>query len=805
MDSFLHDFRYAVRLLFKKPAFTAVAVATLALGIGANTAIFSVVNSVLLRSLPYRDPNRLVVVNEKKEGNFYDLVSYLDFTDFKSQNQSFEQMAALSPSWTLNLTGISDAQQLQGFYVSAELFPMLGVTAARGRVFTADEDKPGAERVAVVSHGFWQRRFGGDPDLIGKTITLDTQPITVIGIMPADFRVLDDVEVFLPLSFNMLVTRGRGVRAFSVIARLAPGVGIEQARGEMANLAASLEKQYPDSNAGFRAEVAPLHEHITGKIRSTLLLLLSAVSFVLLIACANVASLTLARATSRSGELAIRSAMGAGRWRIVRQLLVESMVLSMTGGAAGFLLAVWGLEFLLSLSPPNIPRLNEISIDPVVLVFTLGVSILTSIGFGLVPALKLSRVDLSSALKEGGRGAMVGAGTRRYRSALVVAEMALAIVLLIGSGLLIRSFQRLLDVKPGFATENLITFSLALQGTTYSDARRRAEFYQRLEERLSGLPGVSSIGATTRLPMLNPTNNITTTLFIEGRDWMATEQPEVDFRRSTPGYFPTMSIPLIKGRQMDDRDVPIATRGALINQALANRFWPDEDPIGKRIKIGSNTPDNPWVTIVGVVGDVRHLGLDVEPRPEVYFPYMTSPATGPIIAVRTSLPADTLIAALRGQVHELDPSVPVSQFSTIPQLITRSVAPRRFNMFLFGVFAAVALLLAVTGIYSVMSYAVTQRTHEMGVRMALGAQRGDVQRMVVGQGMKLALAGISVGLIAAFALTRLMSGLLFGVSPTDVPTFVMVPVLLALVATAACYVPALRATRVDPMIALRYE
>ena len=805
MDSFLQDLRFGGRLLTKKPAFTAIAVITLALGIGANSAIFSVVNSVLLRPLPYRDADRLVMVYEKKEGNFYDSVSCLDFTDFKSQNKSFEQIAAVSPSWTLNLTGVADAQQLQGFYVSADLFPMLGVTAVRGRLFAAEDDSPGADRVAVVSHGFWQRRFGADPNLIGNSIMLDTQSFTVIGVLPADFRVLDDVEVFLPLSFNMLVTRGRGVRAFSVIGRLARGVGIEQARAEMSNLAANLEKQYPDSNSGFRAQVAPLHEHVTGKIRPTLLVLLSAVALVLLIACANVASLTLARATSRSSELAIRSALGASRWRIVRQLLLVSLVLSIAGGAAGLLMAVWGLDFLLSLSPANIPRMNEIGIDPTVLGFTLAISVITSIGFGLVPALKLSRIDLNTSLKEGGRGAMVGAGTRRYRNALVIVEMALAIVLLIGSGLLIRSFQRLLDVKPGFAIENLITFSVAMQGATYSDAQRRAEFYQRLEERLSALPGVLAVGATTRLPMLNPTNNVTTTLFIEGRDAMATEQPEVDFRRSTPGYFSTMNIPLVRGRDMDDRDVPITARGALVNQALAQRYWPDEEPIGKRIKIGGNTSQTPWATIVGVVGSVRHLGMDVEPRPEVYFPYMSSPPFGPIIAVRTSTAPDTLIAAMRGEVHALDQSVPVSQFSTIPQLITKSVAPRRFNMLLFGVFAGVALLLAMSGIYSVMSYAVTQRVHEMGVRMALGAQRRDVQRLVIGQGMKLALTGITLGLIAAFALTRLMSSLLFGVSATDPATFAAVSVLLAFVAMVACYVPARRATRVDPMIALRYE
>ena len=805
METILHDLRYACRLLIKKPAFTAIAVVTLALGIGANTAIFSVVNSVLLRALPYRDADRLMMVYEKKEGNFYDLVSFLDFADFKSQNQSFEQMAAVSPLWTLNLTGVADAQQLRGFYVSADLFPMLGVAAARGRVFTTEDDRPGAERVALVSHEFWQRRFGGDPNLIGNTLTLDTQTFTVIGVLPADFRVLDDVDVFLPLSFNMLVTRGRGVRAFSVIARLNSGVGIEQARTEMSGLAASLEKQYPDSNAGFHAQVSPLHEHVTGKIRPTLLVLLSAVGFVLLIACANVASLTLARATARSGELAIRSALGAGRWRIIRQLLVESAVLSIAGGAAGLFLAVWGLELLLSLSPANIPRLNEIGIDPTVLGFTLAISVLTSIGFGLVPALKLSRVDLSASLKEGGRGAMVGASTQRYRNALVVGEMALAIVLLIGSGLLIRSFQRLLDVNPGFSTENIITFSVAMQGASYADAQRRADFYQRLEDRLRSLPGVLAVGATTRLPMLNPTNNVTTTLFIEGRDAMSPEQPEVDFRRSTPGYFSTMNIPLIKGREMDDRDVLPATRGAVVNEAMAKRYWPDEDPIGKRIRLGSNTPQTPWATIVGVVGSVRHLGMDVEPRPEVYLPYLSLPPTGPIIAVRTSTPPETLIAALRGEVQALDQSVPVSQFSTIPQLITRSVAPRRFNMLLFGVFAGVALLLATTGIYSVMSYAVTQRTHEMGVRMALGAQKRDVQRLVVGHGMKLALAGMTVGMVAAFALTRLMAGLLFGVSATDPLTFVAVSILLAFVAMLACYVPARRATTVDPMIALRYE
>jgi putative ABC transport system permease protein len=805
MQTLIQDLRYGARMLLKRPGFTIVALITLALGIGANTAIFSLVNTVLLKSLPWREPERLVMINEKKEGNYFTSVSYDDFRDFRAESKTFEQMAAISPQWTLTLTGLAEAQQFRGQYVSANLFSMLGVAPAPGRAFRAEDDQPNSERTVIISHGFWQRRAGGDPNFIGKTIALDGQAYTVIGVMPAGFRILDEAEFWLPLSFNMITTRGRSVRAFAVIGQLRPGATIAQAQAEMSSITASLEQQYPDSNRGFRAELVPLHEHITGKARTLLLVLPGAGGLVLLIACANVANLLLARATARRREMAIRAALGAGRWQIVRQLLTESVLLFMIGGAAGLLLTTWGLEVLLKLSPADIPRRDEISIDATVLWFTLGLSLLTGLVFGLVPAWQASRADLHDALKESSHSAGAASGAKRFRNALVVAEMAFAIVLLIASGLLIRSFVRLLDVKPGFATENIIGFGVSLPNASYADAQRRAEFYQRLEERLRALPGVVAVGAATRLPLLDAARNITSFLTIEGRPETERDRPEVDFRRATPGYFQTMGIPQLQGRLFTEQDLRAQNSVVVINEVMARKYWPNEDPVGKRIGMGGGAPGGSWSTIIGVVGSVRHLGLDSEPRPEVYYHYLTSPPVGPVIVIRTAAAPDALMNSIRSEVAALDKDAPVSQISTMEQVVARSVAPQRFMMLLFGLFAIVALVLAAVGIYGVMAYSVAQRTQEIGIRMALGAEKSDVLKLVIGQGMKLTALGVAPGLLAAFGLTRLMAGLLFGVSATDPLTFVVIALLLALVALLACYLPARRATRIDPLIALRCE
>ncbi len=808
METLLQDLRYGARMLLKQPGFTLIAVVTLALGIGANTAIFSVVNAVLLRALPFSDPARLVMVYEKKEGNSYDTVSYQDFNDLRAQCQTCERLAAVSPVWTLNLTGTGDAQQVRGYFVSGDLFATLGAPAVRGRLLGAAEDQPQAARTVVLSYSAWQSRFGGDPQVIGQSLTLDAQPYTVIGVTPPGLRVLEEVDVFLPLVFNPMINRGRHLRMFSVIARLKAGATLPQAQAELNGVMVNLARQYPDTNAGFRVEAAPLHEHVTGKIRTTLWLLLGAVGCVALIACANVAGLSLARATSRYGELAVRAALGASRWRIVRQLLVESLLLACLGGAAGLLLASWGLDALLALSPDNIPRLDEVRLDRTVLAFAGLLSLVTGIAFGLVPAWRMARADLHAALKESGRGAATGAGWQRMRNGLVIGEIALAVVLLAGAGLLVRSLMRLHDVQPGFATENLVTFGVTLSGATYSDAQRRGEFYLRLEERLQALPGVRAVGATTRLPLLAPTNNVTTALQIEGRPETAQNPVEVDFRRATPGYFAALGIPQVRGRLFSLDDLRAQNSVVVINEKLgeklAQRFWPNEDAVGKRIQFMGG-PNAAWSTIVGVVGNVRHLGLETEPRPEVYLHYLTSPPTGPVIALRTMNAPDAVIAALRSEVRALDASVPVSTISTMPDIVARSLAPRRFTLSLFGAFAGVALLLAVSGIYSVISYAVAERTHEIGVRLALGAQRRDILRLILRQGLRLALLGVGVGLAAAFVATRGLRTLVYSVGTSDPLTFAGVAVLLTAVALLACYIPARRATQVDPLIALRNE
>ena len=815
MGTVLQDIRYGMRMLVKKPPFTAVAVIALALGIGANTAIFGVVNAVLLRPLSFKDPERIAVIQGVKEGNSWTTISYDDFVDFRDRQQSFEQLAAFSAPWTFNLLGAGEPMQVQGQYASANLLSMLGVAPARGRDFLPAEDRPGSqERVVILSHGFWQRQFGANPDLIGRTINLNDQSFTVIGITPPGFKVTDESELWVPLALNPINSRGRLVRYLSVAGRLQPGVTLAGAQAEMSIIARQLEQQYPDMNKGFGVHLIPLHEQIVGKVRPALLVLLGAVGFVLLIACANVANLTLARAVMRRKEIAIRAALGAGRVQLIRQLLTESVLLALLGGFVGLLLATWGVDLLLALGPENIPRREEIGLDAGVLVFTLAVSLLTGLIFGLVPAWQASKADLNVTLKEGGQLQGTSAKHQRLRNALVIAEIALALVLLTGSGLLIKSFARLLDVNPGFDTSNVLALQVTLPSSKYSQEQKRAAFYQQLEERLKALPGVQAVGAVSRLPLFagditSGRSNITSRLVIEGRPAAAGDLPEVDYRVASPSYFQAMNIPLVRGRLFNWQDEPQDRAGlplvAIINEAMARRFWPGEDPIGKRIKWSGDLDQNPWWTIVGVVGNVRHFSLDMEPRPEVYRPYLVNPLTGPIIVVRAASNPENLIALVRNEVRALDGDVPISNISTMPQLVSRSVAPRRFSMLLLTIFSAVALLLAAVGIYGVMAYSVTQRTHEIGIRLALGAQTADVLKLVVGQGMALALMGVGIGVVGAFALTHLMSSLLYGVSTTDPLTFVVVSVLLTSVALLASYIPARKATKVDPMVALRYE
>jgi putative ABC transport system permease protein len=801
------DLRYALRSVFKQPVFSAVVVLTLALGIGANTAIFTVVNAVVLRPLPFQNADRLAMIWTTKDTNQEQPLSFADFNDLKNQTKSFSAVGAASPLWNFTLTGGPEPEPLQGMYVSANMFELLRVAPERGRNFSGDEDRIGGAPVAIISHSLWERRFGADQNIVGKPITLSGVTGTVIGVMPASFQLLDPAaEVWVPLSQNQFASSARNVRLLSAVARLADDLKPAAANSELSTIAASWAAQYPDSNGGVAMRVVPLHQQVTGKFRPALLLLLGAVSLVLLIACANIINLMLVRSAARQKEIAVRAALGAARRRLLRQLLTESITLSLIGGAAGVLLGSWGVQALLALNPIPLPPYNQIRLDFTVLGFTLAASVITGILFGIAPAWQTLKFDLHTALKEGGRASIADSGQRRLSSLLVIAETAMAMVLLIGAGLLLKSFAHLLDVKPGFVTENVLTMQVGLPNASYREPQKRAAFLQQLERSLSGAPEVASVGFVTRLPLMSALNNVTTFLAIEGREVPVAERPEIDFRRASTGYFQTMGIPLLKGRLVTEQDITNNTGAVVINDAMAKRFWPGEDPVDKRISTATSSgQQTQWQTIVGIVGSVRHLGLDVEPRPELYYHTNSNPPFGPVVVIRTTGDPQRVISLARAKVRELDRDVPISNVNTMEQLVAQSVAQRRFGMFLVGIFAALALVLAVVGIYGVVSYSVAQRTNEIGVRMALGASTTDVLKLVLKQGMTLALIGVGVGLAGAFAVTRLMIALLFDVKPTDVATFATVSVGLILVALLACYVPARRAMKVDPLVALRYE
>jgi len=811
METLWHDLRFGIRMLAKSPGFTAVAVIALALGIGTNTAIFSVVNAVLLRPLPYQDPERLLIVwaNNTREGKPRYPISPANFVDLRDQNQAFEQVAAYSTFiGTTVMTGRGEPRGALQSMVSPNLFALLGVDAALGRTFLLEEGQIGRDQVVLLSHGFWQRHLDSDPGIVGKTLTLGGNSYTVVGVMPRGFYFLQrEIDLWLPLSFNAryhpsLAITNRGGGGFGVIGRLKPGLTMEQARANLTAIARRLEQQYPEVNKGLGATVLPLHEQVVGEIRQALWVLFGAVGFVLLIACANVATLLLARARSRAKEVAVRAALGAGRLRLVRQLLTESVLLAVVGGGLGLVLSFWGIPLLLAFSPSEIPRQTEIGINAWVLGFTLAVSVLTGVVFGLAPALQASKTDLHETLKEGGR---TSAGSARHRlsSLLVVSEIALTLVLLVGAGLFVRSFIRLMRVDPGFNPENLLTMQIAVPQSQNSKVPQMLAYYDELFKRIEALPGVQAVGAATRLPLM-PRNGVTSTLTIEGRPVPAAELPEIEFRRASTNYFRAMGIPLLKGRYFTAQDTPQVPPVAIITESAARRFWPNENPVDQHIKTFSS-PNAPWLTIVGVVGDVRHFGLDSDARPEVYIASGQAPPSGPFMVVRTASDPLKLAAAVRAQVQAMNPDQPTDNIQTMSQVLTASVAQRRFNMLLLGFFAGLALLLAAVGIYGLMSYTVTQRTHEIGIRMALGAQRRDIVRLVVGRGLVLALSGVGVGLAGAFALTHLASRLLFKVSATDPVTFVSISLLLTIVALVACYLPARKATKVDPMVALRYE
>jgi len=822
MGTFWQDLRYGVRMLLKRPGFTVVAVITLALGIGANTAIFSVVNAVLLRPLPYDEAGRLVFLTERHPQFAEMSVSYPDFTDWRARNHVFESIGVYNFG-DYNLTGSGSPEQLRGGRASADLFTALRVRAALGRLFTNEEDKPGAPAVVVLSHELWQRRFGGNPNILNQSLTLNERPYTVIGVMPPTFRFARRTQMWVPVGQlsdqPSWQERGNhpGLRG---VARLGAGVRLEQARVELDAIAAQLEQQYPDSNKHVRVRIIPLLENYVHDVRRALWVLLGAVGLVLLIACANVANLLLARAATRQREMAVRVALGASRWRVARQLLTESLLLAVVGGALGLLLAEWGVDLILAFGRDSIPRANEISLDGRVLAFTVAVSVLTGIIFGLAPALQSSRADVQEALKETSRSTT--GGRHRLRQGLVVAEVALTLVLLVGAGLLIRSFYRLQQVNPGFVDEHVLSFSVSLPEQKYPDEHQWLNFYQQVIEKLRALPDVKGVSLASRVPM-------------GGNDWQSGfrvvgqpppppgQGPSMEVSIVSPDYFRTLGIPLLRGRYFTEQDnqsnlseeklrglnqrqrLRAGLKTMIVDEEFARRHWPNEDPVGKRILWGQG-PDDPPLTIVGVVGRVK-LYKPNEPAGFVqgYFPFFEMPDNGMSFVVKTALEPEQIIAAARQQVQAVDADRPIYDLKTLTQLRAESIAPQRFNLLLLGLFAAVALVLAVVGIYGVMSYAVTQRTHEIGLRMALGAQTHDVLKLVVGQAMKLALVGVALGLMGAVALTRLMTNLLFGVSATDPATFAAIAVLLTLVALLACYLPARKATKVDPMVALRYE
>jgi putative ABC transport system permease protein len=803
MRTFWQDLRYGARVLLKNPGFTLIILLTLSLGIGANTAIFSVVNTVMLRQLPFKNADRLVRIMESNLERGWPTfgVSHPNFLDWRARNQTFEAMAATAgASFNLNTGG--DVEVIQGAVITADFLPVLGVSPALGRNFLPEEDRPGGNtRVALITHESWQRRFGGDPGIVGKTLTINGNPFTVVGVLPESFSwggVRN--EVFAPLAPDP--ARSRGDHRLMVIGRLKPGVTWEQALADMNIIAQQLAQQYPETNKGWSVGGQKFYDWIVPEeSRRSLLVFAGAVIFVLLIACSNVANLLLARSAARQKEISIRMALGAGRFRIVRQLLAEALLLALIAGGLGLLVAMWVVGVLKTMNPANLPRLDELSVDGRVLAFGLLLSLVTSVLFGLFPALQASRPDLNETLKDGARGSG-GVGGQRVRGALVIVEVALSVALLIGAGLLLRSFWRLQDVKPGFEPERLLTVRVNLPRSRYRDNQAAWTFYSRLMQEIRGLPGAQDVGITSLMPMGG--GNTSTEAQIPGRSAAPDgSQPSASWRIISPGYHRTLGIPL-RGRDFDERDTASGPPVTIISEEMARRHWPGEDPIGKRVVIGSFGGRER--TIIGVAGDVRSFGLDTEPGAMIYVPLATAALWNPFsLVVRTRSEPMALASAVRGALRSIDPNVPVYEIQTAERILSDSFGSRRFNMFLLGSFAGVALLLASVGLFGVMAYLVSQRTREIGVRLALGAQPRDVFRLVIGRGMLLALIGTAAGLAAAFGLARLLESLLFQIKPADALTFTVAPALLLVVALLACYIPARRATKVDPMIALRYE
>lgn len=810
MDVVWKNLVYSVRMLLKKPGLTAIAIIAMGLGIGANTAIFSVVNTVLLQPLPYDHPEQLLRLATEQRNQALDgrgAFSVPDLLDVQQRSTTLEYVATVQGAGTVITEG-GDPERVLGAAVSADYFPLLRVKPIFGRVFTRDEDKPGAAPVVLLSEGLWKRRFGGDPNIVGREIDLGGKT-TVLGIMPAGFQypISDETQDFWePLFAATFLTKEtreeRANRFLTGIGRLKQGATVEQAKADLDLISRQIEQQSPVSNTNVIFNAVSMHEDITRDYRSALLVLLGAVGLVLLIACANVANLLLARAAARQKEVAIRMALGASRRRIASQLLTESVLLSLAGGAIGLLLASWGMDLLVAYGPADVPRLHDVSLDRYVLFFTFGVAILTGVLFGLAPALNASKPDPGRMLNESGRGATQG-GRNWMRSGLIVSEVALSLMLLVGAGLLIHSFWRLLQTDAGFDPKGVLALDIPLSRTTYSKPEQRSAAFQQLITRMKTLPGVRDASVVSNVPLTD--FDVELSFQVEGREpYKPGEEAVADYTVAGPDYFRTMNIAALRGRVFTDYDTLNSPQVLVVSDAFVKRYFPNEDAIGRRIIFDG--PNKTPYEIVGVVADVRRNGLDVNVQPEMYTSYLQKPERRLNVVIRTEArDASQLIPAARAEIKAFDPNQIIWRTQTLEQLLSTSVAPRRFNMLLLGIFAGVALVLAAVGLYGVMSYSVSWRTREIGIRMALGAKRADVLRLVVRQGMTMTLIGLALGLAGAFSISRVLRGLLHGVSPTDPLTFVAVSIVLLVVALLACLVPARRATRVDPIIALRTE
>ncbi len=815
MQTLWQNLRYGLRLLFKNPGFTFIAVFTLALGIGANTAIFSVVNAVLLKPLPYKEPERLIRVFETSKTFPKFPLSPGDFLDYRDQNSVFEELA-LYTRGDLELTAGDKSERLSAMQVSSGFFKLLGYEPILGREFLREEELENRNQVALLSYTLWQHNFNADPDIIGKTVTLSGKPFAIVGVLPqgvqhvgGEYNSLpygDNVAIWYPTTLDPKKAI-RFAHYLNAIGRMKPGVSREQVDADLNGIAERLAEQYPKTNKNWRIRINPLYEEIVGGTKKTLWILLGAVAFVLLIACVNVANLMLARASTREREIAVRAALGAGRLRLIGQLLTESLVIAAIGGLCGWLFAVWAIDALSTLAASQIPRLHEINLDYRVVIFSTIATLFTAILFGLAPAWQSSRVNLNDALKEGGRGNIGGARQKRLRGALVIAEIALSLILLIGAGLLLRSFVKVLQTDPGFKPEGVMTLSIELPDARYAQPNSATTFYERLLERVAQLPGVQSAGVNTDLPWTGHDENVG--FDVEGRTFPSDQGPKARYHMLSENYLSTIGVPLLAGRWFNAGDTDKSSSVILINQSMARQYWSDvaslSEVVGKRITFSSNPKDDDWFTVVGIVGDIKDTPADAEAVPALYWSYKQQPQGKMFLALKTDSAPNPLIAAVRNELQALDENLPIANVRTLDDIAHTAVASRRFTLLLVCCFATVALLLAAIGLYGLIAYSVSQRAHEMGIRLALGAKAKDIIALVAKEGMGLALGGIALGLAGAFTLTRLLESLLYNISATDWLTFSVVSILLTGTALVACLVPARRATKVDPLVALRYE